>query len=198
MHIPVNMFDLLLVTVLIGGLVRGRRHGLSLEFLSLLKWLTLLFACAELYQPLGQIVAESGIFDLLSSYIIAYLGVALLIFLMFSVVERRLTPRIAGSDLFGRGEYVLGMGSGLVRFACILLMALSLLNARAFSAGELQKIEKYQLDNYGSNLFPTLHSCQVAVFEKSLSGSFIRQDLSFLLISPTESNRKPIRPTSNL
>jgi len=196
MRVPINAFDVLLVTVLVSGLVRGRRQGLSQEFLSLLKWLTLLLACAELYEPLGQIIAESGIFDLLSSYIIAYLGVALLIFLMFSVVERRLTPKIAGSDLFGRGEYVLGMGSGMVRFACILLMGLSLLNARGFSSAEIQRIEKYQLDNYGSNLFPTLHSCQVAVFERSLTGSWIRQDLSFLLISPTETNRKPTRAGS--
>jgi uncharacterized membrane protein required for colicin V production len=196
MRIPINAFDVLLVMILVGGLVRGRRHGLSQEFLSLLKWLTLLFACAELYGPIGQIVAESGIFDLLSAYIIAYLGVALLIFLMFSLVERRLTPKIAGTDLFGRGEYVLGMGSGVVRFACILLMALSLLNAKAFTPAELQRIEQYQLDNYGSNLFPTLHGCQVAVFERSLTGSWIRQDLSFLLISPTETNRKPARPQS--
>ncbi len=196
MRIPINAFDVLLVIVLVGGLVRGRRHGLSQEFLSLLKWLTLLFACAELYEPVGQIVAASGIFDLLSAYIIAYLGVALLIFLMFSVIERRLTPKIAGTDAFGRGEYVLGMGSGMVRFACILLMGLSLLNAKAYSPAELQRIERYQLDNYGSTLFPTLHSCQVAVFERSLTGSWIRQDLSFLLISPTETSRKPSPPSS--
>jgi uncharacterized membrane protein required for colicin V production len=192
--VPVNMFDALLLTVLVGGLIRGRRQGLSHEFLSLLKWLTLVFGCATIYQPVGEFVAESGIFDLLSSYVIAYLGIALLIFLMFSVVERRLTPKLAGSDVFGSGEYVLGMGSGMVRFACILLVGLSLLNARAFTPAEVKGIEKYQLDTYGSNLFPTLHSCQVAVFEKSFAGAWIRQDLSFLMISPTESNRKPARP----
>jgi uncharacterized membrane protein required for colicin V production len=191
--LPVNMFDFLLAIVLIGGLIHGRRQGLSQEVLSLLKWLMLVFGCAALYQPVGTFVADSGVFDLLSSYVIAYLGVALLIFLMFSVVERQLTPKLAGSDLFGRGEYLLGMGSGMARFSCILLVGLSLLNARAFTPAEVKGMEKYQLDTYGSNLFPTLRTFQVAVFEKSLTGTWIRQDLSFLLISPTESSQKPAR-----
>jgi hypothetical protein len=191
--VPVNMFDVLFVTVLIGGLVHGRKQGLSHEVLSLLKWLTLVIGCAAAYGPVGKIVAASGVFDLLSAYIIAYLGAALLILLMFSVVERRLTPKLAGSDVFGRGEYFLGMGSGLVRFACVLLVGLSLLNARAFTPAEVKQIEAYQVDTYGSNLFPTLHTLQVAVFQNSMTGAWIRQDLGFLLISPTEVYRRPAR-----
>jgi hypothetical protein len=81
----------------------------------------------------------------------------------------------------------------MLRFGCILLVGLSLLNAREFSPSELKDLQRYQEDNYGSNLFPGLHSLQMAVFERSLTGGFIKQDLSFLLISPTPANQKEPR-----
>ena len=53
-------------------------------------------------------------------------------------------------------------------------------------------MEKYQDDLYGSNYFPTLHSLQATVFERSLTGSWIKENLSFLLIKPTEPEHKEI------
>jgi len=195
---PFNLFDVLLVVVLVGGVVHGRKHGFSLELLSTIKWLTLVLIGAAVYRPGGTLVAETGVFDLLTSYLFVYLGTALLIFLFFSVLERRLVPKLTGSDIFGRSEYFLGMGSGMLRFACILLVGLSLLNAREFSPAELKSMERYQEENYGSNLFPGLHSLQVAVFDHSLTGGFIKQDLSFLLISPTSANlKKPAAEARN-
>lgn len=187
---PFNLFDILLAIVLVGGLVHGRTHGLTLEFLSMVKWVTLVFGCALLYRPLGGLAAATGFFDLLSCYLFSYLGVALLIFVLFSILERRLAPKLTGSDIFGRGEYFLGMGSGMLRFACILLVGLALLNAREFSPSELRDLERYQVENYGSHVFPGLHSLQEAVFERSLTGGWIKDDLSFLLITPTEANQK--------
>lgn len=188
---PFNLFDVLLVMVLVGGIVHGRRHGFSLEVLSMARWLTLVLVCAGLYHPLGGLAASTGYFDLLSCYLFSYLGVALFILVVFSILERKLKPRLTGSDIFGRGEYFLGMGSGMLRFACILLAGLALLNAREFSPGELKNMERYQEENYGSNIFPGLHSLQRAVFERSLTGGFIRDDLSFLLITPTEADQRP-------
>lgn len=190
---PFNLFDVLLVMVLVGGLVHGRKHGLSLEVLSMAKWATLALICAGLYRPLGGWAAETGYFDLLSCYLFAYLGVALFIFVVFSVLERKLKPKLTGSDIFGRGEYFLGMGSGMLRFASILLVGLALLNSREFSPLELKQMEHYQEENYGSDIFPGLHSLQKAVFERSLTGGFIKQDLSFLLITPTEVDQRPAK-----
>jgi hypothetical protein len=187
---PFNLFDVLLAIVLVGGIVHGRKHGVSLELLGMAKWLTLLVGCAVVYGPLGSLAAGTGFFDLLSCYLFAYLGAALLIFFLFSLLERRLEPKLTGSDIFGRSEYFLGMGSGMLRFACILLVGLALLNAREFSASELKDMERYQLENYGSHIFPGLHSLQEAVFERSLTGGWIKEDLSFLLIAPTETNQK--------
>ena len=190
MILPFNFFDLLLLFVLLAGLLRGRKQGFSLELLSLLKWLTLLLVCAAVYGPAGAMMAESGRFDLLSAYLLAYLGTALAVFILFAMIQSRVGPKLIGSDVFGRGEYYLGMGSGIVRFACMLLMALALLNARGFTPAELAATDKFQQENYGSHVFPGLHSLQVAVFNDSLVGSLIKQDLSFLLIASTEPNQK--------
>ena len=195
MKLPINLFDLLLFAILSAGLVRGRKQGFSVELLSLLKWVTLLLACAVVYGPAGAAVAEVGSFDLLSAYLMAYLGTALAVFLVFSIIERRVGPKLAGSDIFGHAEYYLGMGSGLVRFACMLLVGLALLNARGFSPAELKEMDDFQVNNYGSKVFPTLHTLQVEVFDRSLAGSWIKQDLPFLLISPTQTNERVSPPT---
>ena len=195
---PFNLFDVLLAAVLVGGIVQGRKHGISLELVSLAKWLALVLVCAVVYRPAGSLVSAAGAFDLLTCYLFAYLGTALLIFLLFSILERRLAPKLTGSDIFGRGEYFLGMGSGMLRFGCILLVGLSLLNAREFSPSELNDLDQYQQDNYGSNLFPGLHSLQVAVFERSLTGGFIKEELSFLLINPTSLNEREPKPQARV
>lgn len=183
---PINLFDCLLVCFLAAGMVRGRHHGLSNEGLRVLRWVMLLVGCALVYQPAGSRICAAGFFDALSAYLLCYLGAALLIFLVFSVIERRLRPKLAGSDAFGRGEYYLGMGAGLVRYGCMILMALAVLNARQFSAREVQASERAQVDSFGSTLFPTLRGLQAAVFERSLTGPLIRNHLSFFLITPTE------------
>ena len=188
--LPFNLFDILLVAVLVAGLVHGRKHGISIELPGMIKWVTLLLVCAAIYGPAGGLIAGFGEFDLLPCYVTAYLAMALLMFLLFSILERRLLPRLQGSDFFGRGEYFLGMGSGLLRFASILLVGLALLNAREFSPLEVRAMEQYQEDNYGSQVFPGLHSLQVAVFEHSFAGCFIKDDLGFLLITPTETSQK--------
>jgi hypothetical protein len=191
--LPFNLFDILLVAVLITGVVHGRKQGLSRELIRLVKWGVLVFACAMIYQPAGMIIAKSGFCSILTSYLFAYLGSALLIFLLFSMLERRWTPKLTGSDIFGRSEYFLGMGSGMVRFACVLLMSLSLLNAREFTPAELKAIDQYEEEAYGAHVFPGLHSLQTEVFENSLTGSWIKQDLSFLLITPTAASQGTTR-----
>jgi uncharacterized membrane protein required for colicin V production len=185
--LPINLFDLIVIVVLASGIYSGRRHGMSQELIKLLQWLVILFGCAELYEWGGQTLGEfTGLFGLLSRYLMAYVGGALLIMLLFALVRRGLGGKLLGSDFFGHAEYYLGMGSGLVRCSCMLLVALALLNARYFSPTEVRAMEKYQNDVYGDNFFPTLQSIQQVVFEKSVSGPWIKQNLGFLLIKSTE------------
>jgi uncharacterized membrane protein required for colicin V production len=185
--IPINAFDLLLVIVFATGIARGRKVGMSGELLSLLTWLTILFGCAFAYEPVAQIFSQStGMFSMLACYLMAYVGAAVLVWLIFLLVKRSLDGKLLGSDAFGSAEYYLGMGSCVIKCLCILLAGLALLNARYYSPAEVKAELKFQNEVYGSDFFPTLHSVQSAVFEKSLTGPLIKDYLGFLLIKPTQ------------
>jgi len=192
-RLPINLFDLVVLMMLTAGIFRGRKHGMSEELLSLVKWLAIIFGCAAFYQPGAVLLAQfTTMFGQLACYIMAYLAAALLFFLLFAGIKRALGGKLLGSDIFGRSEYYLGMGSGLVRFSCMLLAALALLNARYFSPTEVRAMEKFQDDVYGSNFFPTLQSVQATVFDRSLTGPWIKENLGFLLIKPTEPEHKEL------
>ena len=184
--LPFNAFDLALVVILIVGIYRGRKQGMSLELMPLVMWLVIVFVCAVAYEPIGSFfLGTTSLFSTLSCYLIAYTGAALIIVMLFAGLKRSLGGKLTGSDMFGRAEYYLGMGSGLVRFACVLLVGLAVLNARLYTVQEVKAEEAFQNDVYGSHFFPTLHGVQAAVFEHSLTGPWIKENLGFLLIKPT-------------
>ena len=186
-QLPINLFDLVVIVVLVVGILRGRKHGMSEELLNLLKWLAILLGCAAAYEPGAELISQfTNMFSRLTCYLLAYVGGALLIFLLFVGIKRVFSGKLVGSDIFGRTEYYLGMGSGLVRVSCMLLAALALLNARYFSPTEVRAMEKRDIDIYGSDFFPGLHTVQATVFDQSLTGPLIKEHLGFLLIKPTE------------
>ncbi len=191
--LPFNAFDVILFVVLVVGIFRGRRHGMSEELMPLITWLAILFICAVAYEPIGSLFTSgTGLFSKLSCYIIAYVGLALIVLLLFAWLKRALGGKLLGSDLFGKAEYYLGMGSGLIRFACITLVLLAVLNAPYYTSQEVKAEEKFQNDVYGSHYFPTFQNVQSTVFERSLAGPWIKENLSFLLIKPTASEKKEL------
>ena len=111
---------------------------------------------------------------------------------IFALLKNQLGGKLVGSDIFGRSEYYLGMGSGFVRFGCMTVAALALLNATYISPAQVHAMERFQNDMYGSNYFPTLHTAQAVVFENSLTGGWIRDHLGFLLIKPTAPEDKSL------
>jgi uncharacterized membrane protein required for colicin V production len=183
--LPFNWFDLVPVVVLLLGIWRGRKHGMSEELLPMAKWLIVAFGAAVAYDPIGRFFMSSTPFGLLSCYIAGYLTVVLLVFILFSLFKRALGGKLLGSDFFGRAEYYLGVAAAMVRFACMLLCALALLNARLYSAAEIRARQKYQDDVYGSNFFPGLQSLQDSVFARSLTGPLIQRHCEQFLIRPT-------------
>ncbi len=183
--LPFNIFDVALVVILGLGIYAGRKNGLSQELLRVIKWLTVAIGCAFVYGPAGEWLARSSPFSLLSSYLMVYVTGMLVVLSLFALVKHRIGDKLIGSDIFGRSEFYLGMGAGLVRVACVLVAGLAILNARYYSSAEVLAMERFQDDVYGSNYFPTLHTVQAVVFEKSLVGPYIRENLGFLLIHPT-------------
>jgi uncharacterized membrane protein required for colicin V production len=190
--LPINAFDFILIAVIVAGFWTGRKHGMSEELMRLLTWLAVVFGCAIAYEPIGTWVAQSSPFSLLSSFLMAYIGVGIIIYGIAALIRRGLGGKIIGSDLFGRAEYYLGMGSGVVRALCILVVGLALLNARLFTTSEIKAREAYQNDVYGSNFFPGLQAAQSMVFERSLTGPWIRDNLGFFLIKPTKPENKQL------
>jgi uncharacterized membrane protein required for colicin V production len=128
-NLPAGVFDVILALALLMGFFRGRKHGMSEELMKLVKWLILVVVCSLFYQPLGQALANSGLFSLLASYIIVYAVLALAVVGVFALFKHYLGEKLVGSDFFGRSEFYLGMGSGVLRFACILVVVLAVLNA---------------------------------------------------------------------
>ena len=186
--LPINWFDILVVMVLLVGYTRGRKHGMSVELLQVMKWVTVVLVSAIGYEPLGLWLDSVVQLGRLTSYVIAYCLIAALVFVVFMSLNATLGRKLAGSDTFGKGEFYLAMPAGMLRFACILLAVLALLNARLYRTAEVKAMRKYQDDNYGSQFFPTLSSIQAEVFEESFVGPQIRNYMSFLLIQQTDPN----------
>jgi uncharacterized membrane protein required for colicin V production len=190
---PFNWFDLVVVAVIVVGLHRGRKRGFSEELTVMLKWLCLVVGCALAYQPIGELIANSPVFNKLQGYLIAYTGAALIIAVVFAVFKKAMGGKLVGSDVFGRSEFYLGMMAGMVRFTCMLVMGLALLNARSYTQAEVKADVKYQNDVYGSTFFPKLYTVQSQVFERSLTGPLIKSNLGFFLIKPTEPEKKELK-----
>lgn len=191
--LPFNWFDIAVVIVLFIGVQRGRKRGMSEEWLSMFQWAAVVLVCAIAYEPMGQWLTTVSPFSPLFSYILCYILAGIAVTTAFILLKATLGKKTVGSDAFGSAEYYLGMPSGMVRFACILLAGLALLNARQYRTEEIKAMAKFQNDNYGSQFFPTLQTVQEQVFEKSFTGPPIKKYLSFLLIKPTRPEGKPLQ-----
>ena len=113
--------------------------------------------------------------------------------IFFSAIKKATGGKLVGSNVFGRAEYYLGMIAGAIRFACIMMAALALLNAPYYSPQEIAKSRAYQVDLYGSAFFPGLGSAQQAVFKDSMLGSAIKHYADFMLISSTKAEQVGIK-----
>jgi uncharacterized membrane protein required for colicin V production len=186
-NLPVNWFDGVVGAMLIIGFFRGRKRGMTKEILPLLKWVSLVVVCGLWYQTAAQLLVNTAALSRRASCIFGYLLLAFVIFLVFSVLRWLLVYRLAGNNLFGSGEYYLGMLSGMIRFACMLLAGLALLNAPFYTAADITKHDAYVKRWFGGGLysgdyFPSLYTIQEQVFAKSFTGPYIKDYLGPLLI----------------
>jgi uncharacterized membrane protein required for colicin V production len=189
-----NWFDLVAGAVLIVGFFVGRKRGMSLELLTVLQWLSIVFLGALACDPFGRMMSEFSGLNPTLTYITAYLLTAIGIKIGFYLLRRMTGEKLVTNAVFGNLEYYLGMGAGVVRFACILIFGLALLNAPIVTDKELEAKLKHQQDWAGSIYFPPFGVIQRAVFNESLTGRAVKQFMSPQLInvdpsaagSPTE------------
>ena len=150
--------------MLVIGVIVGRRRGMSLELLSVLQWLLIVFVGAMGADVLGKMLADvSGISPLIT-YITAYLLTAIVIKLIFVMIKRMAGEKLVSGEMFGSFEYYLGMFAGMIRFACMVIFFLALMNAKRVTKAELEAQLKYQQDWAGSVYFPPFGSV-LLVFE---------------------------------
>ena len=185
-------FDGVVVIVLAWGLFRGRRHGMSREFLPMLQWLIIVPLSGFLYPFAGQFYINTLRWNKLNAYVAGYITLAFVVLLVFSILRKLFTERLAKSDTFKSGEYYLGMIGGFLRCSCILIVLLALLNAPVYSRADVEAHEAYVHQTYGGNeqgfsgdYFPTLQQIQEQVFKKSVVGPFLKAKLGMLLINAT-------------
>jgi uncharacterized membrane protein required for colicin V production len=193
MNLPFNWFDIAILAVLGLGLQRGRKHGMSEEIMLVIKWLSIIILGGLGYEIVGDVISESSVFSHLASYLMAYTIITLGITVAFLVIKKMANGKLVGSDVFGSGEYYLGMIAGVVRYSCILIFGMALLNAPLYTKAQKDADIAFQNNVYGSTFFPKLYSVQEAVFEKSFLGPYIHDGLGFLLIKSTPRELKQLR-----
>ena len=181
---PQSWVDYVAVGVLILGIARGRRRGLSQELLETLQWLVMILVGGLYYRTVAQLISRGPGISEATYQIAAYLLIALLIRLAFSFLQRGLGDKIVGSDLFGRGEYYGGMVAGAIRYVCVFFFVISLLHFPHYTPEMLAEDAKKQETNYGDISFPTLGAVQQTVFKQSLSGRLAETHLGAVLLQP--------------
>ena len=194
----VSWVDLLAAAVLIVGVLRGRSRGMSSELLDLIKWVSIMTLSANIYQPVGHFLAESTVFSLLSCYIAVYAGVIIVVKSVFAILQGTLGQKLVGSDVFGGGEYYLGMLAGAIRYLCMFLVGMSFVHARHFTPEEIIADNKYSQENYGSIRFPSLYGLQQSTFALSWVGRMAEKHLDSMLIEATFPESKGLAGTEKL
>ena len=182
----------MVVLLVLVGIARGRKRGMSEELLDVLKWVAILVLASYFYLPIAIALSQASVFSLLFCSMVSYALVILSVMLVVSCAKRQFGDKLVGSDVFGIGEYYLGMAGGAIRYVCMLLVALAFLHARHYSPEEIQAQTAFQAANFGDIRFPTMCNLQQEVFGRSFTGQVTQDYLSSVLIQSTTPEDKPL------
>ena len=196
--LTVGWVDFVTILVILVGIIRGRKRGLSEELLDTTMWILILIGGAYFYRSLGDLMNQKPLLSKLTYYMLSYILIALGIKIIFVLIKSKLGTKVAESDMFGRLEFYGGMAAGAVRFTCVYLFLISLLHAPHYSAEFLAKRAKEVDYNYGSDFFPHPSKIQRAVFNDSFTGKRAEQHLAKLLIEQMDGNSTAIRSDSSI
>jgi len=184
-HLSPGVFDLFAVGLIIFGIIRGRVRGMSQELLDVFEWLVIVAAGGFLYVPLGKLIASNVHLSLLFSYLLAYIGIMIVVQILFGFIKKAVGEKIVSADAFGSLEFYLGMIAGGVRYACMIIFVLAILNAKYVPPEQVAAQKKAVQENFGTITIPTISSMQQMVFKESMTGPLITKYLNEQLIKPT-------------
>ncbi|MBM3878194.1 MAG: CvpA family protein [Verrucomicrobia bacterium] len=195
-QMSLEWFDLAVAAVLLYGVYRGRRNGMSEELLPLLQWLLILVVGSYTYALFGDFLhLASGLHPNFCRAAVYALD-ALLIKWLCDCARHGLGDKLVSSDVFGQSEYVFGMAAGALRHACRLVFFMALISAPYISEAKRAANARMQRENFGVITFPTFGSIQHAVLRESWTGRLVTRHLSNLLIEsvPTPGRSQPNTP----
>jgi len=188
-QLPFNWFDVAVLAVLTFGFFRGRKNGMSREILPVFKWLTLVLVSGFFYPAAAELLANSAGLTKSQSAILGYALLALAVVLVFMMFKKLLGHHMGENNFFGGGEYYLGMMAGTVRFACMMLAVLALLNGPYYTPAELQARKDYNnrwygggMKEYSGDYIPDIPTVQTSVFKKSFLGPYLKDYLGPILV----------------
>ena len=209
-----DWFDVAVILILGFGFWRGRKHGMTKEFVPLLRWLAIVVAGGLGYQFLGDRFIHWGVIkgvfgnsvtEKTAAYISGYLVISGLVMVIFVYIRRGLMSKLEGSSIFGGSEYYLGMVSGVIRYACMSVFGLALLHSPHYSAADIAAQKAYNNRWYGGgdkdfkgDLIPSLEETQQAVFQDSFFGPFIEKGIGILLIDSTPAAAAAKKPVMDI
>jgi len=197
--LSVTWFDAVVLIMVGAGLFVGKKRGMSNELLDVFCWLLMVVVAALYYKPLAEMLSKAASLSLYWSNIICYLGIALVIKGAFIYIKQAVGEKLVGSDLFGRGEFYFGALAGAVRFFCMVIMFVAIMNAKFVTKAMVDAQNKAQEKEFGSSFFPTMGKIQSDVLFDSTCGKFFREKLEEQLIEPTDPNFSvaPKKPVGN-
>jgi uncharacterized membrane protein required for colicin V production len=200
-----NWFDVALVLVLGFGFWRGRRRGMTKELLPTLQWVAILLVAGLCHPFLADFLQQQGLVrqvfgnhfnERTAALMSAYLSITFVILLFFTILRRKYNPKMEGSSFFGGNEYYWGIMAGLVRYVCLTLVFLALLNAPFYSQSDIEAQKAYNNrwfgggeKDYAGDFIPSVYEVQDNIFKQSLLGPLIKNNLSLLLINTTPASK---------
>jgi uncharacterized membrane protein required for colicin V production len=197
-----DWFDLAFVVILFWGLFRGRHNGMTKELIPLLEWLTVLFVCGLVDPILGPIVVAQLKLTKMWGFIAAYAALFVAVMIPFSIIKHKYAKSLSTSDYFKGSEYYLGMIAGVVKWICIVLVFMAVLNAPFYTPEQIAAHKAYMQQVYGGgqqgysgDYFPTVQTVQAEVLQDSATGTWVESQpfLKKLLIQaqPTKAAEPP-------
>jgi uncharacterized membrane protein required for colicin V production len=190
-----NYFDIVAIVWLIIGLLWGRMRGMSQELLPTLQWIGIVIAGGLLYRCFSPNIHRDTYYSVLWSNIAAYLLLAVAVHLICLRLKQLFDAKLRESKLFGRAEFFLGMMAGTVRFGCMFLVGLALMNAHVATAAELAKAKKSPRHTLARFLFLTYSEFQQDVLFKSISCNWVQANLNSVMIASATSGASPQQGT---
>ena len=206
-NLSFSWFDVVFVLVLMFGFWRGRKRGMSREALPTAMWLIAVIGAGFANAPLGEMLNKTGQVGKFfgtgynsktMSMVVCYVAIVLVVFFINSLLKNYFKEKVSGSNAFGNNEYYFGMVSGVIRYSCITIFCLALLNAPYYSSAEIVADKAFKnkwfgggMDKFSGDFFPSVYDIQSDVFKKSFAGKAIKEGLTPLLIQSANPVKKP-------